>query len=1058
MINCPVKVMLRQFFLLFLVFTSRTGISQTYYFENYSAADGLESKVYAIVQDENRYVWLGTRTGLTKFDGKTFANYTVDDGLAPMGVRVLCRDKRNTIWLGHEGGGVTRLNKGKFEIINLPDTIIKSHITSITEDHQQQIWITTAAHGALRIKNPDASANALVFEHYFKGKKLGDMVYKSLATADSSIYFITYLGIKEYNPSTDDFDNYAPEGIFRFFSFTAMFEDSRKNLWFGTYNGGLYKYDQVTKKFEYLDTKNGLAANWITTITEDRQHNIWVGHWDNDKNKGGITKIESGGMKIFNTHNGLHDNWIWCITEDMEGNILIGTTDHGLDIFKGEQFVAFTKNDGLQNDRVSSIIEDKRGQIWFGTAEGISVYHENDINKVFLHYNQSNSFISNQIRIMQTDRSNNIWIGTDNEGLVQYNTELQRFISQPWINNMIERQSTGELLTMEIDQNNFLWVGKTEGLFQFDLSKKEYVKRHSQDESHLSGTEITALFADSKNNLFIGCNGKGVNLMKNGKVIKSFEPNVTPSCIAEAPDGRIWIGTENHGILVYQDTLIRKYTIDEGLLSNLINTLVFDEKFNAYVGTNKGLNIIDINRNHIFTYTRKNGFTGIETNINAGFRDRKGNIWIGTTTGAIKCNSAFIKATMKEPLVQITDFKIKGESAPMEENLRLGSIDNDISFSFISICLTNPDAVRYRILLEGLHDEWQELDEENTVVFNKLQHGRYTFNVIARNDEGIWNSIPARYHFRILAPFYQRGWFITTLIVILISSIVAYIKIRERNLIREKRVLEDRVKERTQALSIANDELAMKNKDILDSITYAKRIQLSILPPDVPFDHTFILFKPKDIVSGDFYWLTTAGGKEFLSAVDCTGHGVPGAFMSFIGHTSLNKIVIEQGIYQPAEILNKLNEEVAHTLHQKGEDIVNDGMDIALISYDPALRILEYAGAFNPLVLIRNGEILETKADRFAIGRATGKENKFTNHIIEVQKGDTFYMFSDGYADQFGGPESKKFKTANLKELFVSIQGNSMEEQRSVLDNTIENWRGGHEQIDDILVMGRRFV
>ena len=209
----------------------------------------------------------------------------------------------------------------------------------------------------------------------------------------------------------------------------------------------------------------------------------------------------------------------------------------------------------------------------------------------------------------------------------------------------------------------------------------------------------------------------------------------------------------------------------------------------------------------------------------------------------------------------------------------------------------------------------------------------------------------------------------------------------------------------------------MRNRDITDSITYAKRIQFAILPSDIPFSKTFIVFKPKDIVSGDFYWMNIAGGKEFLAAVDCTGHGVPGAFMSFIGYTSLNKIIIEQGIYKPSDILNRLNEEVATTLHQKGEDIVNDGMDIALICYSPETGILEYAGAFNPLIVVRKGELIEIKADRFAIGRATGSEKTFTNHEIQLEEGDALYLYSDGYADQFGGPEGKKFKTAALKEL-----------------------------------------
>ncbi len=187
--------------------------------------------------------------------------------------------------------------------------------------------------------------------------------------------------------------------------------------------------------------------------------------------------------------------------------------------------------------------------------------------------------------------------------------------------------------------------------------------------------------------------------------------------------------------------------------------------------------------------------------------------------------------------------------------------------------------------------------------------------------------------------------------------IIAFIKIRERNLIQEKKVLEVKVTERTLALLEANTQLSMKNKDILDSITYAKRIQLAILPTEILYRDTFILYKPKAIVSGDFYWMTITGGKEFLAAVDCTGHGVPGAFMSFIGYTSLNKIIIEQGIIKPSAILDRLNEEVATTLHQKGEAIVNDGMDLALVSYTPESGLLEYAGAFNPMILVQEGRI-----------------------------------------------------------------------------------------------------
>jgi len=226
-----------------------------------------------------------------------------------------------------------------------------------------------------------------------------------------------------------------------------------------------------------------------------------------------------------------------------------------------------------------------------------------------------------------------------------------------------------------------------------------------------------------------------------------------------------------------------------------------------------------------------------------------------------------------------------------------------------------------------------------------------------------------------------------------------------------------------------------------------------------PFPDTFILFKPKDIVSGDFYWFTEVGDKEFFSAVDCTGHGVPGAFMSIIGHNSLTKIVREYGILEPGKILNQLNKEVVNTLHTRSDSRdIYDGMDLALVAYDRKEKYLEYSGAFNPLYLVRNGEILETKADKQSIGRSGfNTDMVFKTHRIDIEPGDTVYLFSDGYADQFGGELMKKFKYKNLKETILKVQAESMLQQRVILDNTIEKWRGDLDQLDDILVIGRRF-
>ena len=233
---------------------------------------------------------------------------------------------------------------------------------------------------------------------------------------------------------------------------------------------------------------------------------------------------------------------------------------------------------------------------------------------------------------------------------------------------------------------------------------------------------------------------------------------------------------------------------------------------------------------------------------------------------------------------------------------------------------------------------------------------------------------------------------------------------------------------------------------------------MAILPTKIPFNNTLIFYRPKDIVSGDFYWLSQHNGYHYMAAVDCTGHGVPGAFMSFIGHISLKKIVIEHNIAKPSEILYHLNHEVKDTLNQREDDPVQDGMDIGLARYNPETRELQYAGSFIPLWLIRENELYEYKANRLSLGQSMKEGIRFTNHTIQLKKGDTIYMMSDGYASQFGGWSGKKFKTTNVKDLILSIQGKELKEQKQILASTLDEWTGEEEQIDDIMIIGRTFL
>ncbi len=296
----------------------------------------------------------------------------------------------------------------------------------------------------------------------------------------------------------------------------------------------------------------------------------------------------------------------------------------------------------------------------------------------------------------------------------------------------------------------------------------------------------------------------------------------------------------------------------------------------------------------------------------------------------------------------------------------------------------------------------------------------------------------------------------------------ALLKMRE-DLRENERVLEAKVIERTEEVVQQKEEIEQKNqelevlyKHVTDSIKYAKRIQEAILPPDSfvkkLLPNSFVLYKPKDIVSGDFYWMDGKNGKSMFAAVDCTGHGVPGAFMSIVGYNILKHTVNNNSFTEPALILDELNNGVSETLHHGHEESqAKDGMDISFCTIDYNKMELQYAGAYNPLYLVRNGELLQTKADKFPIGLFLGTEKKkFTNHTIRLEKGDSIYIFSDGYADQFGGPNGKKFMAGNFRDLLIEASKHPVDKQKEILNKTIEEWRGPLDQVDDILVIGVR--
>ena len=294
------------------------------------------------------------------------------------------------------------------------------------------------------------------------------------------------------------------------------------------------------------------------------------------------------------------------------------------------------------------------------------------------------------------------------------------------------------------------------------------------------------------------------------------------------------------------------------------------------------------------------------------------------------------------------------------------------------------------------------------------------------------------------------------LVVIFLIFVFNRLRItRKQKVVIEQQKIE--VEQQKEVVELAHDELAEKNQEIMDSIIYAKRIQSAILPQaklvKEYLKESFILYKPKDVVAGDFYWMEHKNDKVLFAAADCTGHGVPGAMVSVVCNNALNRSVREYGLTDPGEILTKTRDIVVQEF-EKSDENVKDGMDVALCSIEG--NKLQYAGAHNPLWIIRKGELIETKANKQPIGQFDNPE-PYTTHSFDLEQGDSIYIFSDGYVDQFGGEKGKKFKVKAFRELLLSIQDKAMEEQNTIINETFETWIGDLEQIDDVCVVGVRF-
>lgn len=584
-------------------------------------------------------------------------------------------------------------------------------------------------------------------------------------------------------------------------------------------------------------------------------------------------------------------------------------------------------------------------------------------------------------------------------------------------------------------------------------------------------------------------------------------------------ESQVWLTTRNKGVLKLEfdenyKFKVSKYDMFNDVLKQQVQ--IINEKGKLYFCTAKGSYLYDSSKDKgdqecfvlgdpgIYPYDQNGvhpgywdsisrigkkaivGMRSLEEVPYTFYQDNENILWIGLTNELVRFDGSVEKdyksgynSLIRKVIIGKDSLLFAGAYSLVSGDKRIVSADqgtdqiqtlpyknNSITFEYAAAFFEREEKTMFSYKLVGFDTAWSSWSSNTLKQYTNLFEGEYAFIVRSKNVYGR-EGRAADFKFIISPPWYRTWLAYASYAVLFILLIILIVKLSMSRLIAAKEKLERLVTERTTEVVLQKEELQQKNtiievayNDIRSSINYAKRIQESILPLKQEiknsFEESFVLFKPRDIVSGDFYWFTNHLDKKIIACVDCTGHGVPGAFMSMIGNTLLNQIVNEKNIIKPSDILNLLHERVRQSLKQDLENNeTRDGMDLALCVFDDKRGILKYAGANRPIYIIRGGILQEYKPTKSPIGGDQMEEDKkFINNEIEIFSGDIIYMSTDGYADQFGGERGKKLMVKRFHQLLVEIHHKPMEEQGRILKETIEKWQGNNEQVDDILVIG----
>ncbi len=1001
--------------------------------------------------------------------------FSVENGLPQEDVTAILQDRKGYMWFA-TNSGVVRYNGREMEVFNVRKGLSDNAVSDIKQDRNGFIYLATSK--GISVIYED-SVVSRIMENVSFNKIFIDRENRKWLISNDGVYRMNAAGEVEH---IQDLYPALPANI------NAMTEDTTGNSYFFASPAGLFflsKDGEVSR----------LLKDYCYAVFLDNHGRMWL-----STPEGLFSKPVSSFLKgikgpPLNKQFAIPlTTIIKDISQSASGSIWFMNDSHLYQLISMDQkAVIYKAGSELINNTLLSYCEDNEGNLWIGFSGGLQ--------RIINTKNLRNFFpekINNYIYSINQDKTGRIWIGT-NDGVYYYQDKLVNFTSHLPV-------SPGKVITAILPDKNIL-MATTEGIFEINVNTLRIIRQNKKQ--LLVGLEN--IYISPGKNIFLLTGKKGIiyyfptfgttpkvlrgketaNVYQltsyQGKIIggsnlgliefdgKKFIPfipmnsSVWSLCVDEDV---LWIGTEK-GLELYKDGQFKDIPLTQEHVI-VKNILPAKNRNHLWIGSNIGF--MYFNKETLkeeFLINSKEGLSGDEITSNGLLVDANGLLWVGTYHGVSNFNIKVKRETVYSPRCYLEKVIVNGRDIEKTPGIKFRYNENNLVFEVSGLFFSDERSIEYEYYLRMQKGNFDIIrrGKDYKAYYTNLKPGKYTFVYRAKGKDNIW-SYTQTFPFEIRKPFWQTWWFrLISLIVILLIIFVLY-KWRVKTIERQKKILEQQVRERTRELEEANkeiqaqrdlaesqrDQISIQKKEITDSILYAERIQRSLLPSREKLEHFmtghFILFKPRDIVSGDFYWAAGMKDKTIVAAADCTGHGVPGAFMSMLGIAFLNEVVRENRVLKADQILNELRNHVIEALQQKGQPgEAKDGMDIALCVIDRKKHVLHFSGANNPLYYIRNGELFEIKGDKMPVAIHV-RMDPFTSHTLEILPGDVFYIFSDGYADQFGGPQGKKFKYKALKELLIRISTLPMPEQKEILNETFETWKGDMEQIDDVVVIG----